>query len=52
MIIRLRFFFTIIFIFLFNLISVNAEIIKKIEIKGNERISKETIKVYGDIAIN
>ena len=30
----------------------SAEIIKKIEITGNERVSDETIKVYGDISIN
>ena len=29
-----------------------AESVKKIVIKGNERISKETIKVYGEIKIN
>ena len=32
--------------------SIAAEILKKIEISGNKRISKETIKVYGDIKIN
>ena len=31
---------------------VSAEVIKKIDISGNERISDETIKVYGDISIN
>ena len=31
---------------------VSAEVIKKIVISGNERISDETIKVYGDISIN
>ena len=31
---------------------VNAEIIKKVEITGNDRISDETIVVYGDIKIN
>ena len=29
-----------------------AEIIKDIKINGNERISDETVKVYGDIQIN
>ena len=28
-----------------------AEVINKVEVKGNERISKETIVIYGDIAI-
>ena len=32
--------------------TLSAEIIKKIEITGNERVSDETIKVYGDISIN
>ncbi len=32
--------------------SLNAEIIKNIEINGNKRISDETIKVYGDVKIN
>ena len=29
-----------------------ADVLKKIEISGNNRISNETIKVYGDIQIN
>ena len=29
-----------------------AEIVNKLEISGNERVSKETIKVYGDFNIN
>jgi Outer membrane protein/protective antigen OMA87 len=42
---------TIIYLlFLNNFLS--AEIIKKIEISGNERVSEETVKVYGDISIN
>ena len=36
---------TLIFNFFFSLL--NAEIVKKIEINGNKRISDETIKVYG-----
>ncbi len=32
--------------------TLSAEIIKKIEIEGNERVSEETIKVYGGISIN
>ena len=41
-----------IFTFIFSLIataSLNAEIVKKIEIDGNVRISDETIRVYGDL---
>ena len=30
----------------------NAEIVKKLEVEGNKRISEETIKVYGEIEIN
>ena len=43
----------IIFVYLLffgNILS--AEIIKKIDITGNERISDETVKVYGEININ
>ena len=29
-----------------------AEIVKKIDISGNNRVSDETIKIYGDIKIN
>ncbi len=42
---------TIITFFLFSS-NLNGEIIKKIEITGNERVSDETVKVYGDISIN
>ena len=44
-----------IFIFIFYFISfssLNAEVVKKISIEGNNRISEETIKVYGEIEIN
>ena len=30
----------------------NAEVVKKIQVEGNSKISNETIKVYGDININ
>tara|TARA_B100001057_G_scaffold458344_1_gene507491 strand:- start:1580 stop:3814 length:2235 start_codon:yes stop_codon:yes gene_type:complete len=43
---KLLAFFLIIFL---NFSPINAEIVKKIEIDGNKRISDETIKVYGDI---
>ena len=41
-------------ILLYLLLSINlsAEIIQKLEVKGNNRISKETIIVYGDINLN
>ena len=44
--------FTYILILLFHIGYVQAEIIKKIDINGNNRVSEETIKVYGDLQIN
>ena len=42
-----------IFFFAFVLtVSSNAEVLKKIEVEGNSRISSETLKVYGEIEIN
>ena len=43
--------FIIIIFLLFNSIS-NAEVVNKIQIDGNKRISDETIKVYGEIKLN
>ena len=42
------------FILLFLLLNFNlcAEIIKSVELKGNKRISEETIKVYGEINLD
>jgi outer membrane protein insertion porin family len=42
------------FILFFLLLNFNlcAEIIKSVELKGNKRISKETIKVYGEINLD
>jgi outer membrane protein insertion porin family len=45
-----RFCFFVFLAFAFS--SANAEILKKLEIIGNSRISNETIKVYGEIKIN
>ena len=39
----------VIFLFSSNL---SAEVLKKLEVQGNSRISSETIKVYGDIELN
>ena len=44
-------FFTILIFLVISNVSL-AEIIKDIKINGNERISDETVKVYGDIQIN
>ena len=46
-----KIFFTI-FIYNIFLISASyAEVIKKVDVQGNERISKETILIYGDVSI-
>ena len=44
--------FTIILFQLLLISSSNAEIIKKIDISGNNRVSDETVKIYGDIKTN
>ena len=44
--------FIILFLSYFYHGFLQAEIIKKIEISGNKRVSNETIKAYGDIDIN
>ncbi len=46
----LKILFFISFFTLYN--SAYAEVLKKLEIVGNERISNETIKVYGEIELN
>ena len=42
-------FLILFFIFFYNI--SNSEVIKRVEVKGNERISAETIIVFGDIEI-
>ncbi|MAH89872.1 MAG: outer membrane protein assembly factor BamA [Candidatus Pelagibacter sp.] len=44
--------FLILIYLLFFTNFLSAEIIKNIDITGNERVSDETIKVYGDFSIN
>ena len=39
-------------IIFFSTINLKAEIVKNLNISGNQRISDETIKIYGDIEIN
>ncbi len=46
-----KFLFISIFIFLQASLT-NAEVVNKIEISGNKRVSDETIKIYGGIKIN
>ena len=43
-----KYFLIISFFFLFFL-STKAEVVNEIKIKGNKRISEETIKLYGNI---
>ena len=39
-------------LFFFLILSANSEIVKNINVQGNQRISDETIKVYGQIELN
>ncbi len=43
---------TFILILFFHFTYLNAEVVKEIQISGNQRVSEETVKVYGDIEIN
>ena len=44
-------FISIVFSSFFVFLNLNSAIIKKIEIIGNDRVSDQTIIVYGDIKI-
>ena len=46
-----KLFISIILFFIFLSAHSHAEVVKKIEIKGNERISAETIAIFGDISV-
>ncbi len=48
----LKYLFFLSISFSINTQIVNSEIIKKIEISGNDRISNETIKLFSDVDIN
>ena len=48
---KIHYIFFLLFLFL-STNQVSADIIKEIEVKGNTRISPETIKVYGEIELN
>ena len=41
-----------IFLFLSFMLNASAEIVKKIEVNGNKRVSAETIKIYVKIKLN
>ena len=45
-------FLYIIFFYFIILTQGQAEVLKKFEVKGNSRISTETLKVYGEIELN
>ena len=42
---------SIVLFFLLSTLSLNAEIARNLKIIGNERVSDETIKVYGDVEL-
>ncbi len=44
--------FIIFLLFTLHKTLLNAEIIKKVQITGNERVSDQTVMIYGDININ
>ena len=48
--IKINIVFFVFFLFFCN--SINAEIVKKIEIMGNDRISNDTIKLFSEVKIN
>ncbi len=48
----IKIFFINIFVFFVSLSIAGAEIIKKIDIKGNNRISKDTIILFGEVQID
>ena len=39
-------------IYLININLLNAEVLKKFKIKGNERISNDTIELFSGVTIN
>ena len=42
----------LILFFLFINTNLSAEVVQNITVSGNDRISKETIRVYGEIELN
>ena len=46
-----KIFVTFILIFTFSILNSYAEVVDKIEVDGNERISLETIVIFGDISV-
>ena len=46
-----RIFISLVLFITFFSVNSYSEVVKKIEVKGNERISTETIMIFGDIAL-
>ena len=46
-----KLFKTLLFIILLSSFA-NAEIVERVDITGNKRVSNETIKIYGNITLN
>jgi outer membrane protein insertion porin family len=46
-----KIFFVIFLLTIFSSLKANSEVVNKIDVKGNERISLETIVIFGDIII-
>ena len=46
-----KFFISIVLFLVFFSISSYADVVKKVEITGNERISNETIMIFGDVTL-
>ena len=45
-------YFKYIFFLSFFITIANADVVKDVEVTGNQRISEETIKIYGNIELN
>ena len=46
-----KIFVLVVFYFIFFNINSYSEIVNKVEVKGNKRISSETIMVFGDVSV-
>ena len=47
-----KLFSTVLLFTSFLIFNVSAEVVKKLEVNGNTRVSAETIKIYGKIKLN
>ena len=48
----LRIFTSVVLLFLANIKLGYAEIVKKIQIVGNDRISEDTVKIFSEVSLN